>query len=69
MFTTSYDQSVKIFGTKCLLRGSNPADDWLPIRTMQGHENKVTSVAVSRTLKFFVTTGFDKCFKKWEATY
>lgn len=65
MMTTSYDCTVKIFGTKCLYQGENVADEWIPIRTMQGHENKVTSISVSKDLKFFVTTGFDRCFKVW----
>ena len=67
MFTTSYDHTLKVFGTKCIFQGENTADEWIPVRTMQGHENKVTSVHVTKDLNRIVTTGFDCCFKLWEA--
>ena len=66
MFTTSFDNTVKIFGTKCIINGENTCNDWVPLRTMKGHENKVTSISVTKDLKRIITTSFDKCFKLWE---
>ena len=68
MFTTSFDNTFKIFGTKCIINGQNTCSDWVPLRTMKGHENKVTSISVTRDLKRIITTSFDRCFKIWEAS-
>lgn len=51
MFTTSFDNTFKIFGTKCIINGQNTCDDWVPLRTMKGHENKLTSISVTKDLK------------------
>ena len=40
MLTTSYDNKCKIWST----------GDWVLIRTLTGHENKITSVSVTKDL-------------------
>lgn len=65
MLTTSYDCDLKIYGTKCVMQGENTCDDWIPLRTMKGHDNKVTSVSMTKDLSTIITTSFDKCFKLW----
>jgi U4/U6 small nuclear ribonucleoprotein PRP4 len=56
MFTTSYDNKCKIWTT----------GDWILVRTLTGHENKLTSVNATRDLKYIITTSFDRTFKLWE---
>lgn len=65
MLTSSYDHTCKIWGTKQLCRGQNTCADWILLRTLAGHENKVTSVTHTRDLKYIFTTSFDKTFKVW----
>ena len=55
MVTSSYDYTAKIWAT----------GDWIPIRTLSGHENKVTSANVTKDLKYVLTTSFDRTFKLW----
>ena len=66
MITTSYDQKCKIWGAKNVLFGENLADDWVLLRTLSGHENKVTSVSHTSDFKYIITTSFDKTFKVWK---
>ena len=56
MFTTSYDGKCKLWAT----------GDWILVRTLNGHENKVTSVSYTKDLKYIITTSFDRTFKLWE---
>ena len=55
MLTTSYDNKCKIWST----------GDWVLIRTLTGHENKITSVSVTKDLQNIITTSFDRTFKLW----
>ena len=55
MLTTSYDNKCKIWST----------GDWVLLRTLTGHENKITSVSVTRDLQNIITTSFDRTFKLW----
>ncbi len=55
MLTTSYDNKCKIWST----------GDWVLVRTLTGHENKITSVSVTRDLQNIITTSFDRTFKLW----
>eukprot|EP00795_Rhopilema_esculentum_P010529 gene10529-19256_t len=57
--TCSYDNSAKIW--------SHPG--WTPLRTLLGHEQKVTSVDASPDGKYLATTSFDRTFKLWAADY
>lgn len=66
MFTTSYDCKCKIWGAKSFLYGENTADEWVNLRTLHGHENKLTSVSFTSDLKTIVTTSFDRTFKVWK---
>ena len=66
MLTSSYDQKCKIWGTKSILQGENSADDWVLLRTLSGHENKVTSISATSDLKHIITTSFDRTFKLWK---
>jgi len=56
MLTTSYDNKCKIWST----------GDWVLIRTLTGHENKITSVSVTKDLQNIITTSFDRTFKLWQ---
>lgn len=67
MYTASYDNQVRIFGNKCIVQGENTCDDWVALRTLLGHENKVTSVSVTKDMNTIITTSFDRCFKLWQA--
>lgn len=66
MITTSYDHKCKIWGAKNVLFGENLGDDWVLLRTLSGHENKVTSVCHTSDFKYIITTSFDKTFKLWK---
>lgn len=66
MFTSSYDRKCKIWGARDIMYGENLADDWVLLRTLSGHENKVTSISHSKDMKYIITTSFDKTFKLWE---
>ena len=65
MFTSSYDNKCKICGSKSVICGINSAEEWIALRTLAGHENKLTSVCHTRDLKYIITTSFDKTFKVW----
>ena len=56
MMTTSYDQKCKLWAT----------GDWILLRTITGHENKITSVSSTKDLKYLITTSFDRTFRLWE---
>ena len=60
MLTSSYDNKVKIWGS------SGETGDWIILRTLNGHENKVTSVNMTKDMKYVITTSFDRTFKLWE---
>lgn len=47
MLTASYDQRVKIWGAKSIVQGQNTGDEWVQLRTLACHENKVTSVSMT----------------------
>jgi WD40 repeat protein len=66
MITTSYDNKCKIWGTKSIIQGENTADEWALLRTLSGHENKVTSVVATEDLSTVITTSFDRTFKVWK---
>ena len=54
LLTASYDNKVKLW------------TEWgVLVRTLTGHENKVTSVCATRDLKHVITTSFDRTFKLW----
>ena len=36
------------------------------LRTLTGHENKVTSACFTRDLQYILTTSFDRTFKLWK---
>lgn len=56
MLTSSYDNKCKIWAT----------GDWVLVRTLSGHENKVTSASITRDLQHIITTSFDRTFKLWK---
>ncbi len=66
MFTSSYDNKCKIWGSKSFIQGENLADEWVLLRTLSGHENKVTSISHTKDLKYIITTSFDSTFKLWK---
>ena len=66
LYSSSYDGSVRIFGTRCIINGENTADDWVALRTLASHENKVTSLCVSRDSRLIISASFDRCFKVWK---
>ncbi len=41
--------------------------NWGPLRTLAGHEGKVTCVHVSPDDKYIATSSFDRTFKLWKA--
>jgi len=57
--TSSYDNTAKIW--------SHPG--WAPLKTLSGHEQKVTSIDVSPDGNFLATTSFDRTFKLWGPDY
>ena len=65
MLTASYDQRVKIWGAKSIVQGQNTGDEWVQLRTLACHENKVTSVSMTKDRSTILTTSFDKTFKLW----
>jgi len=67
MFSSSYDGKAKIWGAKSLVQGENTLDEWALLRTLNGHENKVTSISHTRDLEYVITTSFDKTFKLWKS--
>jgi len=61
MLTSSYDNKCKIWGC------TGETGDWIILRTLNGHENKVTSVNMTNDMKYVISTSFDRTFKLWEA--
>lgn len=62
MITSSYDHKVKLWGS-----GSNFEDQGaVLLRTLSGHENKVTSACFTSDMKHILTTSFDRTFKLWK---
>ena len=61
MFSSSYDQTVKIWAAGSTIHEMCPL-----VRTLGGaHENKVSSVCFTKDLKYIFTTSFDRTFKLW----
>lgn len=60
MLTSSYDNKCKIWGS------TGETGDWVVLRTLNGHENKVTSINMTNDLKYILSTSFDRTFKLWE---
>jgi len=62
MVTSSYDHKCKIWsaGNQCLEDQGATL-----LRTLTGHENKVTSACFTSDLKYILTTSFDRTFKLW----
>lgn len=59
MLTSSYDNKVKLWTT-------GASGEWgILVRTLTGHENKITSVTPTKDLKHIITTSFDRTFKLW----
>ena len=56
IITASYDNSVKLW--------AHPG--WTPIKTLSGHDGKVTSMDVTADNKYLITSSFDRTFKLWE---
>jgi len=54
--STSYDNKCKIWATR----------DWSIVKTLIGHESRLTSVSLTPDTKYIVTTSFDRTFKLWE---
>jgi WD40 repeat protein len=60
MITSSYDN-------KCKLWTTGASGEWgVLVRTLTGHENKITSSSVTRDLNHIITTSFDRTFKLWQ---
>lgn len=38
----------------------------MPVRTLSGHESKLSSASVSKDTKYIITTSFDRSFRLWE---
>lgn len=60
MLTSSYDNKCKIWGS------TGETGDWVVLRTLNGHENKVTSVNMTKDLQYLISTSFDRTFKLWQ---
>jgi len=59
LVTASFDGLAKIWS----------APTWAPLKTMAGHEQKVTCVDATRDGTYMVTTSFDRTFKLWGPEY
>lgn len=55
LVTASYDTTVKVWS----------ADNWVPIKTLQGHTDKVMSCDVSSDGLFVVSCGWDRALRTW----
>lgn len=53
--SSSYDNQVNIYS----------ADNWLKVKTLQGHHDKVMSCDVSSDGEFIVSSGWDKSVRLW----
>jgi len=54
--TTSFDNKCKLWNSR----------DWTLLRTITGHENKVTSASISKDYKRVYTSGMDKKVMVWD---
>jgi len=61
MLTSSYDTKAKIWSAGCALEHQSTL-----VRSLTGHENKVTSVCAVSDLSYILTTSFDRTFKLWQ---
>ena len=59
LVTASFDGLAKIW--------SSPT--WTPLKTLSGHEQKLTCVDVSDDGNYLVTSSFDRTFKLWAAEF
>ena len=59
MVTSGYDNKIKIWSA------CHQTQTSVLLRTLTGHENKVTSVCFTRDLQYLMTTSFDRTFKLW----
>ncbi|GAB6023365.1 U4/U6 small nuclear ribonucleoprotein Prp4 [Chamberlinius hualienensis] len=57
IITSSYDHTIKVW--------AHPS--WLPIKTLEGHDNKVMCVDTSPDGNYIVSASFDRTFKLWTA--
>eukprot|EP00794_Sanderia_malayensis_P015756 gene15756-17345_t len=57
--TSSFDNTAKVW--------AHPG--WTPLKSLSGHEQKVTCVDASPDCKYLATTSFDRTFKLWAADY
>jgi len=60
MVTSSYDNKCKLWSAGC------PDSQSVLLRTLSGHENKVTSACFTKDLEHILTTSFDRTFKLWK---
>ncbi|XP_054157982.1 U4/U6 small nuclear ribonucleoprotein Prp4-like [Oppia nitens] len=56
IMTASYDNTVKLW--------AHPG--WTPIKTLSGHDGKVTAVDVSPDNENIISSSFDRTFKLWQ---
>lgn len=59
LLTSSYDGTIKVW--------THPG--WSPMKTLSGHDNKVTSVDISPDGQYIVSSSFDRTFKLWAPEY
>jgi len=55
LVSSSYDGTAKVWATKT----------WLPLATLKGHDNKVSSCDISPDGSMIATSSFDRTFKIW----
>jgi len=55
LVSSSYDGTAKVWATKT----------WLPLATLKGHDNKVSSCDISPDGSMIATASFDRTFKIW----
>lgn len=67
MLTSSYDGSAKVWAAPGYTTDGQVNNQQATLlRTLAGHENKVTSVCATSDMKRILTTSFDRTFKLWE---
>lgn len=57
LLSASYDAKVKVW--------SHPG--WAPLKTLTGHEQKITCVDISPDGKYLASSSFDRTFKLWSS--
>lgn len=55
LLSSSYDGTARLWAAKT----------WLPLATLQGHDNKVSGCDISPDGKTIATCSFDRTFKLW----